>query len=247
MATKSWAAVASSERCETDAVSILKKKPRNFEMQVHDMVLRVTAPQEYLEESRAAALHFWDQLQAYAARNHEFGASKRPVELPEEAPAAMREVAAVAALAGVGPKFTFEGAITDHVGRLLARRVGEVAVAGPGDYFVVTRKRTKLTVFRGEDEADDMAIAIDPKRGPVGVFTTTGKRKLPVESVDGLAVIASSCALADAAGTYALGVLAKPDSMKKALDYLQRVEGVRGAIVLRDGAIGVAGAVEIAA
>ena len=74
-----------------------------------------------------------------------------------------------------------------------------------------------------------------------------GRRDLPVESVDGLVVLANSCALADAAGVYALGLMAKPDPLKKTLAYLQRVDGVLGGIVIRDGDIGVSGAVEIAA
>jgi hypothetical protein len=92
-----------------------------------------------------------------------------------------------------------------------------------------------------------LAIVVDPKFGQLGVYTTMGRRDLPVESVDGLIVLASSCTLADAVGVYALGLMAKPDPLKKTLAYLQSIEGVLGGIVIRGGDIGVAGAVEIAA
>lgn len=228
-------------------MSLLKKRPRTFDMQVQDMVLRITASPDFYEESRASAMQFWDQLHSYAARNNEFRTSKRPVELPDDAPALMREIAEQAALAGVGPMFTFQGAVTDYVGRYLAGQLGEVVISSGGGYFVLARKRTKLTVFHGEDAGEGLAIVVDPKYGPLGVYTTMGRRDLPVESAEGLVVLASSCALADAAGAYALGLLAKPDSLKRALAYLQSIDGVLGAIVVQSGNIGVAGAVEIAA
>ena len=228
-------------------MSVLKRKPRTFDVQVHDMTFRITASPDLYEESRAAALHISDQLHAYAARNHEFRTSKHPVQLSEDAPALMRDIADKAALAGVGPMFALDGAVTDYVGRFLAGQQHDVVVASGGDFFVLVRKRTKLRVFRGEEGDEDMSIVVDPKHGPLGVFTTAGRRSFPVERVHGLAVLASSCALADAVGAYTLGLLAMPGPLRTALDYLDGVEGVTGAVVVGDGEIGIAGSVEIAA
>ena len=228
-------------------MSILRRKAQTFELQVQDVTLRITANPELYEEARAAVLQFSDRLNAYAARNPRFRTSKLPVELPDDAPDLMREIAEQCALAGLGPQFAFGGALTDHLGRFLSQRERDVVVASGGGYYAATRKRTKLTVFQGEDFGEGLAIAVDPAHGPVGIYTTMGRRDLPVDSVDGLVVQASSCTLADAAGTYALGVFAKPDSMKAGLEYLQGVPGVLGAMVIRDGSIGVAGGLEIAA
>lgn len=228
-------------------MSILRKKSQTFEMQIQDMTLRITANPDLYEEARAAALQFWDRLNSYAARNPKFRTSKLPIELPEDAPELMREIAGQAALAGLGPHFAFGGALTDHLGRFLSARAHDVVVASGGGYYAATRKRTKLTVFHGEDTGEGLAIAVDPSRGPVGIYTTMGRTDLPVQSVDGLVVQASSCTLADAAGTYALGLFEKADSFKSGLEYLQSVPGVLGAIVIRDGSIGVAGGLEIAA
>jgi len=228
-------------------MSLLKKRAQAFDMHVQDMTLHVTASPDLYEECRASAMQFWDQLHSYALRNPRFGSSKLPVELADDAPPLMLEIAQQAALAGVGPMYCFEGAVTDHVGRFLAGQSGEAVIDNGGGYFVVTRKRTKLTVFHGEEQGDGLAIVVDPKFGQLGVYTTMGRRDLPVESVDGLVVLASSCMLADAVGVYALGLMAKPDSLKKTLAYLQKVDGVLGGIVISDGDIGVAGSVEIAA
>src|SRR3954465_6548472 len=112
-----------ARRGEAARLPLLKKKPQSFTLQIQDFVLRVNAPQEFYEESRAAALSMWEQLQSYSVRNPEFRTSKRPVQVPEDAPAVAREMAEVAASAGVGPVFTVQGALIDHVGRYLARNL----------------------------------------------------------------------------------------------------------------------------
>lgn len=228
-------------------MGLLKKRAHAFDIHVQDMTLRITASADLYEECRASAMQFWDQLHSFALRNQRFGTSKLPVELADDAPPLMLNIARQASLAGVGPMYAFEGAVTDHVGRFLADQSGEAVISSGGGYFAVTRKRTKLTVFHGQEEGGGLAIVVDPKFGQLGVFTTMGRRDLPVESVDGLVVVANSCTLADAAGIYALGLMAQPDSLKKTLAYLAGIEGVLGGIVISGGSIGVAGAVEIAA
>src|SRR5438309_10191464 len=105
------------------------------------MVLHITASPDLFEESRAAALAFWEQLHAYALQHPAFSNSVRPIDVPENAPDVIREMVESARSAGVGPRFTFQGAVVDHVGRHLARSAGEVTVSTGGDFFIVTKKR----------------------------------------------------------------------------------------------------------
>ena len=63
------------------AVKLLKRRPKSFDIQVHDMVLHITASPEYAEESRASALSFWEQLQSYALRDPAFRESKRAIPI----------------------------------------------------------------------------------------------------------------------------------------------------------------------
>jgi ApbE superfamily uncharacterized protein (UPF0280 family) len=92
-----------------------------------------------------------------------------------------------------------------------------------------------------------MSVVIDPANGPQGVYTTVGRRKLPAETVDGLAVVATSCTYADAAAAAILAILKKPNSFEAALAHLREMDGVFGGVVIVGERIGVAGAVEIAA
>ena len=63
-------------------MKLLRRKPTSFEIHVQDLVLRITANDDFAEESRAAALSFWEQLQSYALQHPEFRTSKRPLEPP---------------------------------------------------------------------------------------------------------------------------------------------------------------------
>jgi uncharacterized protein len=225
-------------------LKLLRRKTKSFDIQVEDLTLHITASDDFAEESRAQALSFWEQIQSYALRNPEFRRSKRPLRrVPEDAPAIVREMVAAASLAGVGPMFTFRGAVTDQVGRFLAGSLSEVTVSCDGDYFIQTKKRMRLAVRRHGGEP--IAVAVEPVKGGVGVSTTLG-RGLHGGGPDGLAVLATSCMLADAAAAGVQALLPKDDGFKLALRYLQQVPGVRGGVVVVGAEIGVAGGVEIA-
>ena len=225
---------------------LFKKKPQAFNVQVQDILLRVTAPPDYFEECRAAALSMWEQVSSYSARNPRFRTSKRPVDVPDEAPAIIREMAEAARAAGVGPVFTIQGALTDHVGRYLGRSLSDVLISGGGDYFIKSKKRMKLLVHR-DSLGEELGVIVDPKSGTHGVSTALGRGQLPAQTVDGLAVLGRSCTIADAAAAAAMAILSRPGSFKAALDYLRGIDGIHGAMIIKGQNIGVAGGVEVAA
>jgi ApbE superfamily uncharacterized protein (UPF0280 family) len=225
-------------------VKLLRRKPTSFEIHVQDMVLRITANEDFAEESRAAALSFWEQLQSYALQHPEFRTSKRPLAPPAaEAPAIVQEMVASASAAGVGPMFTFQGAVVDQVGRFLTQSLGEVTVACGGDYFIKAKKRVKLAVKRHGGEP--ITVALEPDPDGVGVSTTLGRGR-GGGGPDGLAVIADSCMAADAAAAGVQALLPKKLGFAKAVRYLRTVPGVRGGVFVLGERIGLAGNLEIA-
>ena len=225
---------------------LFKKRPQTFNVQIQDILLRVNAPPDYFEECRAAALSMWEQVSSYSARNPRFRTSKRPVDVPEEAPAIIREMAEAARAAGVGPVFTIQGALTDHVGRYLGRSLSDVLVSGGGDYYIKSKKRMKLLVHR-DSAGGELGVIVDPRSGTHGVSTALGRGQLPAQTVDGLAVLGLSCTIADAAAAAAMAILSRPGSFTAALDYLRGIEGIHGAMIIKGQNIGVAGGVEVAA
>ena len=223
---------------------LLKRKPRTFEIQVQDMTLHIQAATDVDEESRAAALSFWEALHAYSIRDPAFRDSRRPVKVAEDAPEIVREMAATAGRAGVGPMFSFQGAVTDHVGRFLSREVNEVTVNCGGDYFIRSRKRQKLTVVRRPGSS--VAIVVPATKEGVGISMASGNGHGRAE-VDGMAVLAESCMLAGAAAAGAHAILSKEDGLRTALAYLKKVPGVIGGVVFLGERIGMAGGLELAA
>jgi len=225
-------------------VKLLRRRAKAFEIQVADLTLHITAPEDFAEESRAAALGFWEQLQSYALRYPAFSQSKRPLDrIGADAPEIVREMARAATSAGVGPMFTVRGAVVDQVGRFLSDQLNELTVSCDGDYYLKARKRMKLAVRRRGGAP--LTVAVEPAPGGVGVSTTLGRGRGHT-GPDGLAVIAETCMLADAAAAGVQAVLSKPDGFGMALRYLQAVPKVRGGVVVLGATIGVAGAVEIA-
>jgi ApbE superfamily uncharacterized protein (UPF0280 family) len=160
-----------------------------------------------------------------------------------DAPDIVREMIAASSAAGVGPMFTFQGAVTDQVGRFLSRVTSELTVSCAGDYFIVTKRAMKLSVRRRGGEP--IAVVVDARAEGIGVSTTLGRGR-GGEGPDGLAVLADSCMLADAAAAGVQALLPKPDGFHLALQYLQQIAGVLGGVVVVGQQIGVAGGVEIA-
>jgi ApbE superfamily uncharacterized protein (UPF0280 family) len=225
-------------------VRLLRRRPKSFDIQVQDLILHISAPEDFAEESRASALSFWEQLQSYGLRDPDFRTSKRPLErVATDAPDIVKEVIGASTAAGVGPMFSFRGAVVDEVGRFLADQLPEVTVACDGDYFIKAKKRMKLAVKRRG--GDPITVALEPSHRGVGISTTLGRGR-GGEGPDGLAVIASTCMLADAAAAGVQACLPKQDGFGMALHYLNRVPGVLGGIVVMGDRIGVSGQVEIA-
>ena len=224
-----------------------RRKHQPFDIQVQDLMLRITAPEEFSEECRAAALSAWEQLNAYSLRHPAFRTSKTPIDVPGDAPAIVREMVAASKAAGVGPVVTTHGAVTDHVGRYLARVLPEVMVTSGGDFYIRSRKRLKLGLHPSGGHANGLSLVVDPRRGTEGVFTSSAQVRLPSQNVDSMAVLASSCILADAAAAALMAILSRPRSFRAALSYVRNLEGVQGAVVIQRRRIGIAGAVELAA
>jgi ApbE superfamily uncharacterized protein (UPF0280 family) len=152
-------------------------------------------------------------------------------------------------VAGVGPMYSFRAALVEFVGRsLVGKGRKDVIVSCPGIWFVVARKRTRLSVRSGRD-AEPLSVVVKPELGVHGVYSSLGRevdRALPGHD-DGVVVVAKSPTLAAAAATAARAILARRESIDDTLTYLQGLPGLFGAMLVRGEQIGFAGGIELAA
>src|SRR5438132_1642274 len=169
-----------------------KRRSRSFDVPVHDLVLRVTGPEELYEEARAVGMQFWEQVQSYGIRHPGFQTSKRPLEAGDDAPPIVRQMCALASRAGVGPMFAFQGALTESVGQAMARSLADVMVVCGPNHFIITRKRSRLALHRRAGDGD-LAIVVKPELGPHGVHISFRSLARGFGD-DGVVIVASSCA-----------------------------------------------------
>ena len=173
---------------------------------------RCTSPRPMTSpRSRAPqALSFWEQLQSYALRNPEFRRSQAAVapRAGGRARHRARDGRGVQRARGSGRCSRSAGAVTDQVGRFLAGSLSEVTVSCDGDYFIQTQEADALAVRR--HGGAPIAVAVEPVPGGVGVSTTLGRGR-GGGGPDGLAVLATSCMLADAAAAGVQAILPKHD------------------------------------
>jgi ApbE superfamily uncharacterized protein (UPF0280 family) len=223
--------------------------PRMLDVPFEDVILRVIAKDLSYEEIRAAAMDVLERIPSYGARNPMFARSKRPIELPPDAPAIARRMAEAGAVAGVGPMYAFRGALVEFVGRAIAAKGRkDVNVSCPGIWFVLSRKPVKLAVRSGKG-IETLSVLVKPDLGPHGVYSSLGReveRVLPGHD-DGVVVVANSSTLAVAAATAARAILTRRESIGDALAYLQGLPGLFGAMLVRGDQIGLAGGIELAA
>ncbi len=132
-------------------------------------MLHIAAPEDYAEESRAAALSFWEQLQSYALRYPAFRESKRPLDrITADAPDIVKEMVTAATSAGVGSDVHVPGRRRRPGGTVPRReQLHELTVACDGDYYIRSRKRMKLAVKRRGGEP--ITVALPPSNRGVGV------------------------------------------------------------------------------
>ncbi len=229
-------------------MSLVRSVKRHIDVPVEHFVLRVTGPEDVYDEARAAGMQFWEQLQSYAVRNRAFGTSKRPVTVPLDHPQPFRRMAAVAGAAGVGPMFTFRGALVEHVGKLLSARLGEVVVSCHGDWFVQVSRRSRLSVHHpGGGPGPDVAVVIKPELGSQGIYSTMADPRPLDRAGPGVVVVAATPILADAVAAAVTASMSHPDAFDRALRFVQGVRGVFGAMIVEGERIGLAGGLELAA
>jgi len=188
------------------------------------------------------------QLKEYIAGDRKFLLTLEPMEVKEDAPEIVKEMAEAAKIAGVGPMAAVAGAVAERVGRDLLRLSKQIIVENGGDIFIKTSRKRLLGVYAGSSPfTGKLALQIKPDQTPIGVCTSSGTvgHSLSFGKADAAIILSKWTALADAVAT-ATGNLAKrEEDIQKAVNFARSIEGIEGVVVIMDKKIGAWGKIEI--
>ncbi len=219
-----------------------------FTVTVKETDLYIRARRHLEVEALASVMRHRNPLEEYISTHPDFLRSLEPVAVEETAPPIVKEMAAAATTAGVGPMAAVAGAIAEAVGRDLLPFTSEVIVENGGDIFMKISRPRLVGIYAGASPLTGrLALKIPPRETPLGICTSSGTvgHSLSFGLADAAIALAPSAALADAAAT-ALGNRVKSaGDIPQALEWAKTVTGLIGAVVIKDHSLGAWGKVRL--
>jgi ApbE superfamily uncharacterized protein (UPF0280 family) len=208
------------------------------------------APPTAEEVARTAMLDARRELEEYVATDREFLTTLVPYEPRVDCPAIVREMAAAAARAGVGPMAAVAGAVSAYVGRRLEELFGltEVIVENGGDIYLRSSVPRKIAIYAGASPlSNKLALTVSPALSPLGVCTSSGTvgHSLSFGKADAATVLAKDAATADAYATALGNRVQGPQDIDAALAWAAARPEVLGAVVIAGDRVGAVGQVEL--
>jgi len=219
-----------------------------FNVAEQETDLYIRAVSNLQRKARRLVSKYRRQLEKYIEKNADFQTSLEPVNVPESAPAIVREMAAAGTKAGVGPMAAVAGAIAEFVGRELMEFSPEIIVENGGDIFLRILKKRVVGIYAGESPlTGKIGLEINPLDTPLGVCTSSGTvgHSLSFGKADAVVIIAPSATLADAAATAIGNRVKQPGDMDKALNIAREIGGLKGAVIIIGDKVGVWGAIKL--
>jgi ApbE superfamily uncharacterized protein (UPF0280 family) len=219
-----------------------------FTVVVKETDLYVRALSNLRSKAYKLVLKYRAMLEAYIERNRDFLTSLEPIEVGPDAPRIAREMAEAARKVGVGPMAAVAGAIAEYVGKDLLDFSPEIIVENGGDIFMRTMRKRTIGIYAGNSPlTGKIGLEIEAGETPLGVSTSSGTvgHSLSFGKADAVVILSTSAILADAAATAIGNLVSEPEDIAKGIEFAERVEGLRGVIIIKDDNIGVWGKVKI--
>ncbi len=206
--------------------------------------LYVSTLTDLSREARALVRGYRRELNSYLAREPYFAASLEPLDAPDDAPPIVKDMAAAARLAGVGPMAAVAGAIARFVGEELGKLSPEVIIENGGDIYLRSLKKRVVAIYAGSSPLSGiLALEIAPGNTPAGICTSSATvgPSLSFGGTDATVIVAPSATLADAAATAVGNAVGSSEEIGQGLEMAQAIKGLTGAVIIVGEHIGVWG------
>jgi hypothetical protein len=187
-------------------------------------------------------------LEDYIQRDPGFVKALTPYTVLPNAPLIVQTMAEAGRLAGVGPMAAVAGAVSELVGKSIAKRSRDVIVENGGDIFIRTSRIRRVGIFAGDSPLSNrVAIEIRPDETPLGICTSSGKvgHSLSFGKADAVVVLSPSVALADAVATACGNLVQTTDDLERTLEFASGITGVKGVLLIKDDRLAVWGSVKL--
>ncbi|MEM2341810.1 MAG: UPF0280 family protein [Candidatus Bathyarchaeia archaeon] len=190
-----------------------------------------------------------EDLSRYIEENPHFQYSLEPLNVNQKAPLVVQKMVEASKIAGVGPMAAVAGAIADLGIEVLIRMGANIALVENGGEISVYTISDNIIASISTSEPNltgKIGFLITKYDSPLGIGTSSGKsgQTISFGEADSVTVIANNAAIADAAATSVCNAVTGSDikkSILKGLEKARGIKGVRGAIVVREGHIGMIG------
>ncbi len=219
-----------------------------FEVQVQETDLWLHAQNDLSLRCREIVVRLRDELESYIAAHPEFASSLLPISPFPFSPPIVQLMASSAKKADVGPMAAVAGAIAELVGKELVSLSAELIVENGGDIFLQSQRPRVAQVYAGSSPFSlQIGLRVRSRGRPLGICTSAGTvgQSLSLGATDAVAIIAGSAALADAVATRVGNKVQKKEDIQQALELAKSIPGVRGAVVILEGNLGVWGELEV--
>jgi hypothetical protein len=187
-------------------------------------------------------------LKEYIDRNPIFLYSYEPVPLQRGAPHIVERMKEAADKANVGPMAAVAGAIADLATEEMLSRGAHIAIIeNGGEISAHSNSLMNVEIYAGSNPLSrKIGFRVDLDQFPIGIATSsaTVSHAFSFGEADAATIIAKNAALADAAATTVCNHVQGSNirnSIRRALKIAKRIEGVMGALVIRENHIGVIG------
>ena len=220
----------------------------SFRVVVGETDLLIRASSDFSDQALEIVKRCRAGLEDYITRHPLFAVTLAPIGVEDCAPALVREMAAAAQAAGVGPMAAVAGAIAREVGTGLLPFSEEVIVENGGDIYVRSSRPRLVGLYAGESPlTGKVAFLIQPEDTPLGICTSSGTvgHSLSFGLADAAAAFSPSAALADAAATAIGNRVRTAEDIPGAIAFAQSVPGLTGVAIVKGDVLGVWGKVQL--
>jgi ApbE superfamily uncharacterized protein (UPF0280 family) len=188
------------------------------------------------------------ELEKYVRAFPEFLLTLDPLRVSQDAPEIVVRMSQAAEKANVGPMASVAGALADLATEEMTRQGAKIAIVeNGGEISIRSEVKVDVAIYSGESPISGrLGFRILPHELPLGLATSSGtvSHALSFGFADSATVIADNAALADAAATAVCNAVEDEDleiSIQKGLKVASTIQGVRGALIVRDDHVGMVG------